>query len=125
MNNIKEYFRYSDRLRRNVSIITGYLIVIFNISSGYLFISMLSYLFFGISDPGVVTMLLYLIPGTLAGAGFLKLNTGVMDYFLGGVEIEKYSYLRMILLISIAVYFIVLFFFIITTLTYLIEEKIF
>ena len=122
-NKIKEYFTYNDRLRSNVSFITGILIIIFNVFSGYLIVCILSDIFLGITEPSAGIMLIFLIPGIIAGAGLLKLSIYLLELLVSGIQIEKYSYLRMVLLISIAVYFIIMIIFIFTTLTSIIERK--
>ena len=57
-----------------------------------------------------------LVLGIAAGAGVIKFEIFIFDKLLNGVEIEKYSYLRMILLISIALFFLILFFYLLTKL---------
>lgn len=122
-NKIKEYFTYSDRLRTNVSFITGILIIIFNVFSGYLIVCTLSDIFLGLNEPSVGIMLIFIIPGIIAGAGLLKLSIYMLELLVSGIQIEKYSYLRMVLLISIAAYFIIMIIFVLTTLTSIIERK--
>lgn len=122
-NKIREYFNYSDRLRTYVSIITGILIVVFNIFSGFLTVNIISNLLLGIKNPDTILLLVYIIPGVIAGAGILKLCILIMEFLLGGVEPEKYTYLRIVLLISIVLYFIILLFFIITILISFIDRK--
>lgn len=124
LQNIKKYFTYEDRLRTNVSIITGILIVIFNLFSGYIIVYIIAYLILGMHNPGQGFKFLFLIPGIAAGAGLLKLCILILDLLLGGTDMEEYSYLRVILLASIAVYLTVLFFFILIVLSAFIESLI-
>ena len=123
-NKIKEYFNYSDRLRTNVSIITGILIIVFNTFSGFLIINILSNVLLGIKNPDTLLLLIYIIPGIIVGAGLLKVSIVIMEFLLGGVEPEKYTYLRIVLLISIVLYFIILLLFIITILISFIDRKV-
>lgn len=122
-NRIKEYFTYNDRLRTNVSIVTGCLIIIFNIFSGFLLVNIISNTLLSIKDPGAVLLLIYIIPGIILGAGLLKVSIVIMEFLLGGVEPEKYTYLRIVLLISIVLYFIILLLFIIIMLISFIDRK--
>ena len=123
-NKIKEYFNYSDRLRTNVSIITGILIIVFNTFSGFLIINILTIVLLGIKNPDTLLLLIYIIPGIIVGAGLLKVSIVIMEFLLGGVEPEKYTYLRIVLLISIVLYFIILLLFIITILISFIDRKV-
>lgn len=120
---INKYFSYEDRLRRNISIITGIFIVLFNIISGFMLIQIAADILLGIKNPGTDLLLLYIIPGIAAGAVLLKLCVFMIEFFLSGIEIEEYSYLRMVLLVTIAAYFIILFFYILVILSSLIERK--
>jgi len=117
---INKYFYYEDRLRRNISIITGIFIVIFNIFSGFMLVQIAADILLGIKNPGSGLLLLYIIPGIAAGAALLKFCIFIIEFFLGRIEIEEYSYLRMVLLVTIAAYFIILFIYIIVILTSLI-----
>ncbi len=75
-------------------------------------------------NPGPGLMFLYLIPVIAVGAGLLRFCILILDLLLGGTEMEEYSYLRVILLASIAVYLTVLFFFILIVLSAFIESLI-
>lgn len=111
---IRNYFIYEDNLSRVVSRVSGVLIVIFNFLSGFMIIYILSNVFFGISEPGKAVIFFYFIFGIVAGAFILKINVSLFNSLLNGVEIEKYSYLRIILLLSIASYFFIMFFYTVT-----------
>lgn len=122
---IKKYFAYEDRLRSVVSKITGILIIFFNTFSGFMLIFIAGDLLFGIKRPGIVVMLLYLIPGIAAGAFVLKLFIIMFERILNGTEMEEYSYLRVVLLLSIVFYLFILMIFIFTILFSFLEDKIF
>ncbi len=119
---INKYFSYEDRLRKNISIVTGIFIVMFNIISGFMIIQIAADVLFGIKNPGTELLLLFIIPGIAAGAVLLKFCIFMIEFFLGGIEIEDYSYLRMVLLVTIAAYFIILFIYILVILSSLIER---
>lgn len=122
LQKIKKYFNYPDRLRTIVSIITGILIVIFNLISGFIIVYIFADVVLGMMNPGLLTMLLYIIPGIFAGAGVLILCLVIIDLLLNGTEMEDYSYLRVVLLASIAAYLFILFCFILIMATNTIER---
>lgn len=117
---IKNYFIYDDKLRTFVSVVTGIIILFFNFLSGF----MLVYIFLILIFSGSIDIEIYkyeiglssLLLGIAAGAGVMKFEIFIFDKLLNGVQIEKYSYIRMILLISIALFFLILFFYLLTKL---------
>lgn len=121
---IKKYFTYDDRLRTIVSKITGILIIMFNVFSGFMLIYIASDLLFGIKNPGVLIMLLYLATGTAAGGIVLKTLIIVFDRILNGIEMEEYSYLRVLLFVSIAFYLFILIIFMFTIFISFVSHKI-
>lgn len=78
---------------------------------------------FGIKNPDTGFLLLYIIPGIAAGAVLLKFCIFMIEFFLSGIEIEEYSYLRMVLLVTIAAYFIILFIYILVILASFLDKK--
>jgi hypothetical protein len=117
---IKNYFTYEDKLRTFVSVVTGINILFFNFLSGFMSV----YIFLILIFSGLIDIEIYkyeiglssLVLGIAASAGVIKFEIFIFDKLLNGVEIEKYSYLRMILLISIALFFLILFFYLLTKL---------
>ncbi len=124
LQKIKKYFNYPDRLRKYVSIITGMLIVIFNLISGFILVYIFADLVLGIKHPGFGVMILYFVPGIAAGAGVLILCIVIFDLLLNGTEMEEYSYLRVVLLASVSAYLFILFCFILIVATTTIERMI-
>ena len=122
LQKIKKYFNYPDRLRTIVSIITGIFIVIFNLISGFLIVYIFADVVLGIMHPGPLIMLLYFIPGIAAGAGVLIICIVIFELLLNGTEMEEYTYLRVVLLASIAAYLFILFCFILIVATNTIER---
>ncbi len=108
LSRIKKYFNYDDRLRRIVSIVTGVFIAFFNALSGYMVIQILSYLILGVSDPGILIQILFVIPSLISGTGVFLICIFIIELFLGKIDVEEYSYLRLVLLFSIAAYLIIL-----------------
>ena len=72
--------------------------------------------------PGPAVMLLYFIPGIAAGAGVLIICIVIFELLLNGTEMEEYTYLRVVLLASIAAYLFILFCFILIVATNTIER---
>ncbi len=107
-----------------VSIVTGILILIFNTSSGIMIVDIISDVFPGIRYPGFWLLILYIIPGLIAGAGLLKLCISIVELISRGIEIEEYSYIRLVLLASIAVYLFILIFYTLLAVFMAIERKI-
>ena len=124
LKNLKKYFTYDDTLRKAVSIITGILIAVFNTASGFIIVYFFCELSFGISHPEVWILILYLLPAVISGAGILKLCILIIEQALGTVKIEKYSYLRLVLMLSILVYLLILIFFFSFQMTGVISDKI-
>ncbi|MBL8008358.1 MAG: hypothetical protein JNJ56_12575 [Ignavibacteria bacterium] len=121
---IKKYFTYDDRLRTIVSKITGILIIIFNVFSGFMLIYITADFLFGIKNPGALIMFLYFVTGIAAGGIVLKTFIIMFDLILNGIEMEEYSYLRVVLLVSIAFYLFILIIFIFTIFISFISHKI-
>jgi hypothetical protein len=105
---IKKYFEYEDKLSTVVSLITGILIIIYNISSGILIIYLTYELFFGIKTSESSVLLLLIIPGTITGAGILRICILLINMITKGTEVEKYSYLRLVLFVSVLAYMFIL-----------------
>jgi hypothetical protein len=121
---IKKYFIYEDKLRRIVSIITGFFIGLYNSLTGILIVQILSELVFGTHNISLIILIIYIIFGTVAGAGVLKLCIRVVELILNGTEIEKYSYLRLVLLVSILAFLSILIIYSFSFISAIIERKI-
>jgi len=102
--NIKTYFEYDDKLKRLVSKITGILIILYSFFSGIV----LTYIFSeltGISLKSLIlNILLYLTGGIAGGAGVLRLIITLVNLVIREESMEKYSYLRLILFVTIIIY---------------------
>ena len=102
--NIKTYFEYDDKLKRLVSKITGILIILYSFFSGIV----LTYIFSeltGISLKSLIlNILLYLTGGIAGGAGVLRLIITLVNLVIQEESMEKYSYLRLILFVTIIIY---------------------
>lgn len=102
---IKKYFTYEDSLRTIVGIITGILIVTFNILSGFLISVILIELIFNkIEVSPVIFLLVSTIPAIFFAVMLLIGILRILRFVLNGIEIENYSYIRLVLLLSIVIY---------------------
>ncbi len=124
LNRLNKYFTYDEKSKVLVSIVTGIFIIIFNTFSGVLIADILSDLFLDVRQPGIWMLLLYFIPGMIIGAGLLKLCIFIVELVSGGIIIEEYSYIRLVLLASVAVYLVILIFYTILAVFLAIERKI-
>lgn len=106
---IKRYFDYSEKSSKVVSIVTAVLIVLYNIFSGIFIVYFFNELIFKIHFHFVITAVIYLSAGILIAGLLLKLSIFLINLLLGNIEIENYSYIRLILLISIVLYLLLLF----------------
>lgn len=104
---MKNYFIYEDKLRRVVSIVTGVLIAVYSILSGIMITQIISQLLFGILRLDIWILLLYFITGMIVAAVLLRICILFIELMLQNIEIEKYSYLRLLLLASVVMYFII------------------
>jgi len=107
LNQIKRYFIYDDRVRTVVAMFTGLFIVMFNLISGFLIVNIVSENIFGFHSPGKLILLLYFIPGIIFGALILKFCISLTEIVIRGIEIEEFSYLRLVLLLSVAFFLLI------------------
>lgn len=105
---LKKYFIYEDKLRTNVSIVTGFFILMFNLFSGFMLTYIFANIVLNIKDPGNIIVILYFIPSIAVGVCLLKIYIIVFDFTFKKAELESYTYLRMLLLVSIVIYFFIL-----------------
>ena len=124
LDKLRKYFTYDEKLKVIVSIVTAALIAVFNTFSGIMIVDILSDVFLGVRQPGFLIFLIYIIPGMIIGAGLVKLSIYIVELISRGIEIEEYSYLRLVLLSSIAVYLILLIFYTVLAVFLAIERKI-
>lgn len=120
---ISKYFNYDDRLRRIVSRITGILILGYNVFSGILLVSIISRIVFGILQTDFKMFIIYFVSGIFTGILLLKLIVTLINLFIRDIGIEDYSYLRLVLFVSVIFYFLILIIFSLTQLYNLIEIK--
>lgn len=104
IGSIRKYFEYEDRLSRVVSKVTGILILAYNLVSGILIIYFLGKLLFGISDPGFVQWIIYFLAGLFSGLVIFRFCILITDLITGRIEIEDYSYLRLLLMVTLLFY---------------------
>ena len=107
LNQIKRYFIYDDRVRTVVAMFTGLFIVMFNLISGFLIVNIVSENIFGFHSPGKLILLFYFIPGIIFGALILKFCISLTEIVIRGIEIEEFSYLRLVLLLSVAFFLLI------------------
>jgi|GEM_PF-2889587 len=107
LNQIKRYFIYDDRVRTVVAMFTGLFIVMFNLISGFLIVNIVSENIFGFHSPDKLILLLYFIPGIIFGALILKFCISLTEIVIRGIEIEEFSYLRLVLLLSVAFFLLI------------------
>lgn len=124
LKSIRKYFTYDDKLRVIVSMVTGVLIILFNAISGFIIIYILFDLIFGINNTSFLTILFYSAWGIIVGAGVLTICILFIDLVLNGIEIEEYSYVRLVLLVSVVVYLLILFLYILFAFSTILEKKI-
>jgi len=109
MKNFKKYFEYPDKLRKSVSVVTGIFIAFYSALSGMLIAFIISRFFVdGQPDFTFWKILIYAVTGLPVGILVLLLNVFLTNLISGKTEIERYSYIRLVLLVSIILYFVVL-----------------
>ncbi|MEO8665290.1 MAG: hypothetical protein ABI462_07325 [Ignavibacteria bacterium] len=124
LNRLNKYFTYDEKLKVVVSVITGALIVIFNTFSGIMIVDIISDVFLGIRQPDIWILLIYIIPGMIVGSGLLKLCITIVELIIRGIQIEEYSYIRLVLLSSIGIYLFILIFYTLLAVLMAVERKI-
>jgi len=108
INRLRKYFIYSEISKTVISVTSGIFIGMFNLFSGIIIFYTLTQLIFFYYTPDILNILLLLIPGILAGACLLKLCITFMDIMLTGIEVDNYTYVRLILLASVSLYLLIL-----------------
>lgn len=110
-NNFRDYFQYEDKLRRTVSKITGILIIIYCFLSGILVNNVLLHLVFGYIGFVIVHIIILILSSLLTAIFFLKLEIKIVNLLISNTSIDKYTYIRLLLFVSIIIYILVMTFF--------------
>jgi len=109
--NLKEYFDYEDKLRRIVSKITAILIVVYCLMTGLLVSNVVINSVLNKDTFSLIEYLILFISTPIAGLFFLKSEIKLIALMIDENGMEKYSYLRLLLFISVIVYILLLIFF--------------
>ncbi|MDQ3019128.1 MAG: hypothetical protein M3R36_00940 [Bacteroidota bacterium] len=125
LSRIKKYFTYDDKLRAAVSVITGVLIAVFNAISGVVIVYAVFDMLIRIHNRNFLIQILYFISGLIAGAAILRMNIFIVELIIRRIEIEDYSYLRLLLLVSIGVYLLIFIFYSLLFVTITIKSNIY
>jgi len=109
---LKEYFCYEDKLRKIVSIVTGYLIILYSVLSGVILSYLIFNHFLGSLNIYIKIFIIVFVIGLPAGFLILYTEIKTLNLFIGENQIEKYTYLRVLLFVSIIFYltFLVIFY---------------
>lgn len=106
--NYKKYFEYDENLKVVVSVVTAALIGLYNTLSGTIIFYVAGEIVFGIYDPAIWIIILFILPGLLIGCILTYVSITLVDIITGNTQIENYSYLRLVLLVSVMLFLMIL-----------------
>lgn len=110
-NNFKEYFQYEDKLRRIVSKVSGILILFYSLLSGLLINIIALDLIFGFNKLFFFQYIILFFITPLTGLIFVKIELILVNLLISNTVVEKYTYLRLLLFVSIILYIMIMAFF--------------
>ncbi|MEO6695686.1 MAG: hypothetical protein ABIY50_13825 [Ignavibacteria bacterium] len=108
LNAMRKFFIYEETSKTVVSVTSGILIAMFNIFSGIIVVYIILQLIIDNFTLTIFSLLIIIPAGIFIGMCFLKMIIKFSDLMLGNTQMEMYSYVRLILLMSVLQYILIL-----------------